>query len=60
MNANFSKANPFDIGSDPVAVLMRNGMVSSDEHAAFLYRSIDYKRRQMIGFQALLNQLAGS
>ncbi len=59
VNTNFGRNNPFE-KSDPVPQMMRNGLVSGAEQAAYVYRSIDYKNRQMSGIMRLLGELVSS
>ena len=54
VNTNFGRANPFKAGQDVVAKLKRWGVVNSKDQVEYLRRQIEYKRHQMNGLQALL------
>ena len=60
VNTNFGRPNPFRPGDDPVAKLMRRGLVNEEGNADLIRRHVKFKRWQMQGLQGLLADLATS
>ena len=62
VNTNFTRANPYGgaWNADPLANLVRRGMISSHAHEQFYRRFIEYQTRLMRSFQNFLQKIAKS
>jgi surface carbohydrate biosynthesis protein len=60
VNTNFGRPNPFRRDEDTVARMIARGLISEGDEADFIRRHVTFKRRQMLGLQDLLRDLATS
>ncbi len=60
VNTAFGRANPHRIGENAADNLIARGTIKEGSDAAFIRRQIEFKRRQMQGLQALLEELSAS
>lgn len=60
VNTNFARVNPYERGVDLVDLWHTRGIINAGSELDFLREHASFKRRQMQGFQTLLEDLAAS